>query len=86
MCLSVVPGTEELSGDDDISGTPPRHFLSKKDEKGKGPKPKLKRPKILKHRGSRTLQNPGKEWGERCVDVFQVIAQIGEGKYLFDFT
>lgn len=74
-----MPGTEELSGDDDVSGTPPRQSQSKKDEKGKGPKPKLKRPKILKHRGSRNQLNPGKEWGERCVDVFQVIAQIGEG-------
>lgn len=76
-----MPGTEELSGDDDVS-TPPRQSLSKRD--GKGPKPKLKRPKILKHRGSRTLQNPGKEWGERCVDVFQVIAQIGEGQFGFN--
>lgn len=77
----VVPGTEELSGDDDMASTPPRQ--SKKDERGKGPKPRLKRPKILKHRGSRTLHNTGKEWGERCVDVFQVIAQIGEGIVFF---
>lgn len=72
----VVPGTEELSGDDDVAGTPPR---PRRDEKARGPRPKLKRPKILKHRGSRSHQNAGKEWGERCVDVFQVIAQIGEG-------
>lgn len=72
-----MPGTEELSGDEDMASTPPRQ--SNKNEKSKGPRPKLKRPKILKHRGSRTLQSPGKEWGERCVDVFEVLAQIGEG-------
>lgn len=74
-----MPGTEELSGDDDVAGTPPRHTMPRKDDKLKGPKPKLKRPKILKHRGSKSHHNAGKEWGERCVDVFQVIAQIGEG-------
>jgi cyclin-dependent kinase 12/13 len=47
------------------------------------PKPKLKRPRIL----SRKREDPGpmapggRDWGERCVDVFEVIAQIGEGTY-----
>lgn len=51
------------------------------------PRPKLKRPKILnKRRSSRNSHLPmsisaGKDWGERCVDVFEVIAQIGEGTY-----
>ncbi|CAH0772626.1 unnamed protein product [Bemisia tabaci] len=46
---------------------------------------KLRRPKILhKRRPSRTSfpqSNQIKDWGERCVDVFEVIAQIGEGTY-----
>lgn len=72
-----MPGTEELSGDDDITTTPPRGISGKIGDKGKYlPKPKLKRPKILKRRGSR---NAVKDWGERCVDVFEVINQIGEG-------
>lgn len=63
----------------------------------KMPQPKLKRPKILnKRRSSRNSHLPmsasaGKDWGERCVDVFEVIAQIGEGTYglvsqLFHFS
>lgn len=79
FCL-VVPGTEELSGDEDITTTPPRNSGSKSNDKTKYlPKPKLKRPKILKRRGSR---NAVKDWGERCVDVFEVINQIGEGSIL----
>ena len=23
----------------------------------------------------------GQEWGERCVDVFDIVSQIGEGTY-----
>lgn len=73
----VIPGTEELSGEDDMPSTPPRDGVSKR-----GPKPKLKRPKILKRRGSRSIQaNMNKDWGERCVDVFEMINQIGEGTY-----
>lgn len=79
----VIPGTEELSGDDDVTNTPPRIFNNKLGEKSKTPpKPRLKRPKILKRRGSRNFQAvSGKDWGERCVDMFEVIAQIGEGTY-----
>ncbi|XP_070524671.1 cyclin-dependent kinase 12 isoform X2 [Cardiocondyla obscurior] len=77
----VVPGSEDLSGEDDPNGTPPRLRLERM-----APKPKLKRPKILKRRGSRNCYAPmsasgGKDWGERCVDVFEFIAQIGEGTY-----
>lgn len=78
----VVPGTEELSGDEEGAGTPPRLPKRGGDERrgGAGPRPKLKRPKILKKGGARGgHQREGKEWGERCVDVFEVIAQIGEG-------
>lgn len=69
----VIPGSEDLSGDEDI-GSPPRTSklatpttLTKRN-----------RPRILNRRSSRT---EFKEWGERCVDVFEVIAQIGEGTY-----
>lgn len=68
----VIPGSEDLSGDDDI-GSPPRTSklttttLTKRN-----------RPRILNRRSSRT---EFKEWGERCVEVFEVIAQIGEGTY-----
>jgi serine/threonine protein kinase len=83
ISLSVIPGTEELSGDDDVTNTPPRIINNKVGEKSKAtPKPRLKRPKILKRRGSRNFQAvSGKDWGERCVDMFEVIAQIGEGTY-----
>ncbi|KAK0179197.1 hypothetical protein PV327_008011 [Microctonus hyperodae] len=77
----VVPGSDDFSGEDDINETPPRGKLDRIT-----PKPKLKRPKILKRRSSRNCHMPmsasgGKDWGERCVDVFEVIAQIGEGTY-----
>ncbi|XP_012256402.2 cyclin-dependent kinase 12 [Athalia rosae] len=77
----VVPGSDDLSGEEDPNATPPRGKLDRIT-----PKPKLKRPKILKRRGSRNCHTPmsasgGKDWGERCVDVFEVIAQIGEGTY-----
>lgn len=74
----IVPGTEELSGDDDTATTPPRNHLKAMNKS----KPKLKRPRILKRRGSRNTPNIcGKDWGERCVDMFEVISQIGEGTY-----
>lgn len=70
-----------MSGEDDPNATPPRLKVERV-----APKPKLKRPKILKRRGSRNCHAPmsasgGKDWGERCVDVFEFIAQIGEGTY-----
>nr|CAI5830995.1 unnamed protein product [Callosobruchus analis] len=79
----VIPGTEELSGDDDIPTTPPRNNLHPKVEKLPkiAPKPKLKRPTILKRKGSRIVHTSFRDWGERCVDMFEVIAQIGEGTY-----
>nr|XP_023030288.1 cyclin-dependent kinase 12-like isoform X2 [Leptinotarsa decemlineata] len=79
----VIPGTEELSGDEDVPVTPPRNNIPVVIEKVKPPKPKLptKRPTILKRKGSRNFQTSGKDWGERCVDMFEVIVQIGEGTY-----
>lgn len=81
--IIVVPGSEELSGDDDATNTPPRNALAKNPlSAGRFvPKPKLKRPKILKRRSSRTAHAMCPDWGERCVEVFEMIAQIGEGTY-----
>ncbi|CAB0037602.1 unnamed protein product [Trichogramma brassicae] len=80
--LPMPPGPATVSpesGEDDVS-TPP---LSRPERSV--PKPKLKRPKILKRRSSRSSQvtsiSGNKDWGERCVDVFEVIDQIGEGTY-----
>lgn len=81
-----MPGSEDLSGEDEVGETPPRHGpMNVKDKLRTGPRPKLKRPRILKRRGSRSCQVSGKDWGERCVDVFEFIAQIGEGMRYFIF-
>lgn len=84
----MVPGSEDLSGDDDLINSP-EDFDSisntassgggKLDKSGKStPQTKRKRPVILYRRDSR---NNVRDWGERCVDVFEMIAQIGEGTY-----
>lgn len=74
----MVPGSEDLSGDDDYISSPNSHGRTKHNSNArKGVK--RKRPTILNRRNSRSL--PIKDWGERCVDVFEVIAQIGEGTY-----
>lgn len=67
-------GFDELSGDDDA--------ISPKYSKNVNSSPVIlkKRPQIL-HRKSSLSLNPNRDWGERCVDVFEVIAQIGEGTY-----
>lgn len=76
VVVVVSAGAEDLSGDDDGS-TPPRDGRDRR-----AARPKLKRPKILKRRGSRSLQAITRpDWGERCVDVFEMINQIGEGTY-----
>ncbi|XP_071446876.1 cyclin-dependent kinase 12 isoform X2 [Hetaerina americana] len=73
----VVPGTEELSPDEDMASTPPPAI----EKKVKTPKLKVKRPKIVNRKRSHRVSPVGKDWGERCVDVFEVIVQIGEGTY-----
>lgn len=89
----ITSATDELSGDELDGSTPPpasRHeqyshvFSSKKSNKDSSSK--LKRPKILKRRGSKivpvaTPTHHAKDWGEKCVDGFQVLTQIGEGTY-----
>ncbi|XP_026287752.1 cyclin-dependent kinase 12 isoform X1 [Frankliniella occidentalis] len=81
----VVGGSEDFSADEDGPQTPPPPTSMSKLNVGKPAKGKLKRPKIVnKHRPSRNSMMPatgGKDWGERCVDMFDVITQIGEGTY-----
>lgn len=47
------------------------------------PNIKIKRPKVLhKRRGAKcAAANSPIDWGEQCVDMFEVINQIGEGTY-----
>ncbi|XP_034108867.1 cyclin-dependent kinase 12 [Drosophila albomicans] len=80
----VIPGSEELSGDDDVIDSPEDFDTPS----GNSTNPNAntnatqaggrRRPVILNRRDSR---NNVRDWGERCVDVFEVIAQIGEGTY-----
>lgn len=92
--ITVIPGSEELSGDELDGGTPPpasrrdqySHVFSNRKHGRDNSGSKLKRPRILKRRGSKvvpvaTPTHHAKDWGEKCVDGFQVITQIGEGTY-----
>lgn len=47
------------------------------------PNVKIKRPKVLQRRRSTksAAANSPNDWGEQCVDMFEVINQIGEGTY-----
>jgi cyclin-dependent kinase 12/13 len=74
----MISGTEDLSNDENDS------MFGRKSQKGsvKGNgTAKVTRPKIIMRRRS---DNAVGDWGERCVDVFTIMAQIGEGKH-FDF-
>lgn len=78
----MVPGSEDLSGDDDYISSPipvNRSAAGLKHNSSGKKEVKRKRPTILNRRNSRSQAI--KDWGERCVDVFEVIAQIGEGTY-----
>lgn len=75
----MVPGSEDLSGDEDYISSPSMRSKHGGNSGGRNKDIKRKRPTILNRRDSRT--QPIKDWGERCVDVFEVIAQIGEGTY-----
>lgn len=68
-------GFDELSGDEDAIS--PKYIKSATNS---SPVTLRKRPQIL-HRKSSLNSNQHRDWGERCVDVFEVIAQIGEGTY-----
>jgi cyclin-dependent kinase 12/13 len=73
----MIPGAEDLSNDENDSMFGRK---SQKGVKGNGTA-KTTRPKIIMRRRS---DNAVGNWGERCVDVFQIMAQIGEGKLLAD--
>ncbi|XP_042240749.1 cyclin-dependent kinase 12-like isoform X1 [Homarus americanus] len=70
----MIAGTEELSPDDDALSTPP---LSR--SAPPKPRPTAARPKILN--AKRQDRTSLEDWSERCVEVFDIIAQIGEGTY-----
>lgn len=93
---AVVTGVEDLSGDEDSTTTPPRltagdsrlsrlglssGLTSRSNSGGRLTKPRI----LNRRRGTRPLHPPPgsavNDWGERCVDVFEVITQIGEGTY-----
>ncbi|EDW95023.1 uncharacterized protein Dyak_GE19764, isoform B [Drosophila yakuba] len=77
----VIPGSEELSGEDDVIDSPEDFdapAVGNVHAQGGGPGTTRRRPVILNRRDSR---NNVRDWGERCVDVFEMIAQIGEGTY-----
>lgn len=70
----MIPGTEDLSNDENDA-----MFGRKKlAVRGNGTA-KIARPKIINRRRSDSSVG---NWGERCVEVFQIMAQIGEGKRL----
>ncbi|CAK1580609.1 unnamed protein product [Parnassius mnemosyne] len=91
----LVGESEELSGDELDGSTPPpasrrdsysHVFRAHSKQRDPNSSSKLKRPRILKRRGSKvvpvaTPTYHAKDWGEKCVDGFQVITQIGEGTY-----
>ena len=73
---SVVEGAEDLSSEEDLS------LPAKVDDDigvRRGPRPKSVRPTIC---GKKRAENTSAEdWGVRCVDTFEMVAQIGEGTY-----
>ncbi|XP_055854542.1 cyclin-dependent kinase 12 [Episyrphus balteatus] len=75
----MVPGSEDLSGDDEIIGSPDdMDLVSGARSSNNSDSMKRKRPVILNRRDSRSNV---RDWGERCVDVFEIISRIGEGTY-----
>lgn len=84
----MVPGSEDLSGDDEVIGSPddfgnckilntPKTDIASSSTFSTTTT-KRRRPVILNRRDSRINV---RDWGERCVDVFEMITQIGEGTY-----
>lgn len=71
----TIIGTNELSEDENDA---PMGAGGRKKLRGNGTA-RLHRPKIINRRLSR---GPDGDWGERCVEVFEIIAQIGEGEFL----
>lgn len=73
----MVPGSEDLSGDE-LTNSPDDKPNNSGDTTGTHKTTKRKRPVILNRRDSRSNV---RDWGERCVDVFEMVEQIGEGTY-----
>jgi len=71
----MIDGTEDLSPDEDGISTPPSGSQSSV----RRPQPRQDRPIILA--AKRQDRIPTDDWSERCVEVFNIIAQIGEGTY-----
>ena len=71
----MIPGTEDLSNDENdvMFG----RKSQKSNNRGNGTTKIVNRPKIISRRRS---DNASGDWGERCVEVFQIMAQIGEGE------
>lgn len=88
--LPMPPGMEDLHGggggemDEESSRRRKKQQQQAASGRGggvSGGTPKvMKRPRILNRRPSRT-NAMARDWGERSVDVFDVLAQIGEGTY-----
>lgn len=79
-----VGAPEEGSGDEDFDGKTKASGTNGGRMSTPGKKKIHKRPVILNRRNSRSVVGPGPgglDWGERCVDVFEVLVQIGEGTY-----
>lgn len=80
----MVPGSEDVSGDE-LEMSPRQGTGANGSHLTPNKKPKVfKRPIILNRRNSRSAVGPGPgglDWGERSVDVFEVLVQIGEGTY-----
>ncbi|XP_069162621.1 cyclin-dependent kinase 12 [Procambarus clarkii] len=70
----MIAGTEELSPDEDALSTPPLTRTAPAKQR-----PIAARPKILN--AKRQDRTSLEDWSERCVEVFDIIAQIGEGTY-----
>lgn len=70
----LIPGTEDLSNDENDAMFGRKN--QKANVKGNGTA-KTPRPKIINRRRS---DNSVGDWGERCVEKFEIMAQIGEGK------
>lgn len=72
----MIAGTDDFSNDEnDIMFG---RKAQKLNAKGNGTAAKIERPKIINRRRSDSAAG---DWGERCVEVFQIMAQIGEGKF-----
>lgn len=73
--LPMPPGMDEMNEEDRQRKKLAKNLLNSSTKNSNLP---VKRPKILNRRSSRTGI---RDWGERCVDVFKFLAQIGEGTY-----